>query len=432
MTFYYIFIDLHILRFNKVLFTLNTHHQLKIKNLNILFKNYNKSCLLFILLISFYSNLFSQKSYLTPAGQFIKINEDQSWEYIEQPKLLEGVAISTTELMDYNDLLNKVYLEEAEYYSNYIILNFLLSQKDGIGKNDRDLEKELINRYKKAGNLIVSIRSLPDLENAERPSEFQKLNVAFQELFLSKKNEILTQPLEQIQDRTASKTETDAEINRRKEITANETKVNENSENYNQEISKASLPEKLQDKYDFEEDTRSYSEILKKAACQLVYNGFDESLNAHRKETVAGRIFSYTHPKLIRHFKNNGFLIGSGSMIKSNDKYYLNLEISIKSKDARRSYGRVEKDAMLRITLLSGKKIFLNNRISSEGKLESYTGYTVYNCFYGLENEDVEDLEKLEIDKIGIMWTTGFEEYPVYQIDFIQNQILCLKNEDQN
>ena len=85
---------------------------------------------------------------------------------------------------------------------------------------------------------------------------------------------------------------------------------------------------------------------------------------------------------------------------------------------------------MLRITLLSGKTIFLNNRISSEGKLESYTGYTVYNCFYGLEKEDLEDLEKLEIDKIGIMWTTGFEEYPVYQIDLIQNQILCLKNEE--
>jgi len=33
----------------------------------------------------------------------------------------------------------------------------------------------------------------------------------------------------------------------------------------------------------------------------------------------------------------------------------------------------------------------------------------------------------MEIDKIGIQWSSGYEEYTIYEVDFLTSQLSCLK-----
>ena len=36
-------------------------------------------------------------------------------------------------------------------------------------------------------------------------------------------------------------------------------------------------------------------------------------------------------------------------------------------------------------------------------------------------------LKKPELDKLAIIWSSGYEEYPIYEIDLLQRQLECIK-----
>ncbi|HAI56719.1 MAG TPA: hypothetical protein DCM04_02200, partial [Saprospirales bacterium] len=62
-----------------------------------------------------------------------------------------------------------------------------------------------------------------------------------------------------------------------------------------------------------------------------------------------------------------------------------------------------------------------------EGKLEQYSGHTKYEVVYRLHDINMELIKDLELDKLAIIWSSGYEEYPVYEIDLLQHQLECIK-----
>ena len=371
------------------------------------------------------SMVFSQKSYVTPIGQYIKIFEGgTSWDYIEKPT--SPSSNFTDNLFSlrnkYDSILFNQYYNEADGYAKYIVTKFENDQKELISKELRDLEKSYLQSSKAAAENIKKLLAIP--QNSSSLSLNQILDEVKNEENEFKHSDLITNI--QVPGKKDDKNQ-QSDDEKAKII----TKLTETSETLTD--SKDSIrSQKNLDTFTFELDKRNERELLQKIYCQLIYDDFDEKLNKNRKETVTHQLFNYTHPKLTNHFKNNDFLIGEASLIKTDNAYFINLKITIRSKDARRSYGYIEQGAMLRISLVSGKKLFLENRIVSSGKLEAFTGNTIYQCFYGLDKDQVEDLYKNELDKIGLMWTTGFEDYPVYQIDFFQQLIECLNNETKS
>ena len=53
------------------------------------------------------------------------------------------------------------------------------------------------------------------------------------------------------------------------------------------------------------------------------------------------------------------------------------------------------------------------------------------SCVDKADKSDFDMLAKHELDKLGIVWAQGYEEYEVSNIDLIKNQINCL-NLNQN
>lgn len=162
--------------------------------------------------------------------------------------------------------------------------------------------------------------------------------------------------------------------------------------------------------------------------CTIEFNGKN---NANKKQTTLGlaRMLTYTPEKMKSYYKLSDFLTISAALEKLDGKTYLNIEARFNSKDVMKSYGKIHKSDFLRLEFVSGRKLFLTAVESSDPYLEKHTANSVYKARYQIANKsDLDILQKEYVDKLGIMWSSGFEAYPVYDVDFFHRQLTCLKS----
>ncbi len=171
------------------------------------------------------------------------------------------------------------------------------------------------------------------------------------------------------------------------------------------------------------------SKSLSDHECRIMFDGYDESLETNRRETEPSEFFSYTHPKIKPHLKSENFLVCKANMSKVGKDYFLKMYFDLASKDASRNYGQIERNSIIRIQMIDGKKYYLTNNYPDPGRIEKYTGHTLYKAVMKLGKDDLKVFSKKEVDHVGIIWTTGYEQYDVYEVDFLINQIKCLKDE---
>ena len=179
--------------------------------------------------------------------------------------------------------------------------------------------------------------------------------------------------------------------------------------------------------YTFSVDARDPDYLAHDGACDITFNGIDKSLNQKKIEHAPQHLFGYTSEKLKHFLKNENFLNCNAYLTKLDGEYYLNLDLDLATKDASRNYGFIDKGDMIKLTFINGDNFIANSIFRAEGKLEPYSGHTKYEAVYQLQDIEMELIEDLELDKIAIIWSSGFEEYPVYEIDLLQRQLECLK-----
>ena len=105
----------------------------------------------------------------------------------------------------------------------------------------------------------------------------------------------------------------------------------------------------------------------------------------------------------------------------------LKLQIDIASALAQREFGSIEKGASLLIKLISGKTVLLKALQRNTGVLDSSRDVVTYDGEYVLEKDQLEDLRKGEIDGVRMVWSAGYEDYPVYYLDALAHQFKCLE-----
>ena len=145
-------------------------------------------------------------------------------------------------------------------------------------------------------------------------------------------------------------------------------------------------------------------------------------------ETNPKFLFNYTPEKLKRYFKDKELMQTKVGVSKVAKQFYLNLTIKIISKDASKNYGIIQEGNMFKINLISGRNIVLNASEDSVSEIESYTGHALYHVKYPISDEDLNLLSKTPLDSIGIMWSSGFELYEIYEVDALMSQVSCIKS----
>jgi len=161
--------------------------------------------------------------------------------------------------------------------------------------------------------------------------------------------------------------------------------------------------------------------------CTFAYEGIDDFSGEPKKELVAETFFTYTHPQLKVHLKGKEYLVATGSLSSVAGGFrFLSLTFRISSTNAAKEYGYLAERSLLNLKLLSGETLSLYSQNRAAGRVDSKTNETVYKVRYPIDHQNVKTLLKSEVDKVRVVWSTGYEDYEVFNIDFLSRQLSCL------
>ena len=137
-------------------------------------------------------------------------------------------------------------------------------------------------------------------------------------------------------------------------------------------------------------------------------------------------LFTHTDPDLRPYFKDQELITCRGHLSLIGGQSFLTLEFLIASPYAAKNFGPLQSGALLRLKLIDGSFINLRNLQTDRGSINSYTGHTRYLGQYVLERKAQRALRKKEVDKMRVLWGTGFEDYDIYELDFFIDQLACI------
>jgi len=76
---------------------------------------------------------------------------------------------------------------------------------------------------------------------------------------------------------------------------------------------------------------------------------------------------------------------------------------------------------------MNGEYISLYNLKANSGRIDPYSGYTIFAGQYALGKSELKKLSDDELDKMRVLWSTGYEDYEIYHVDLLIDQINCLE-----
>lgn len=369
---------------------------------NTYFKMIKWSVFLF-LVISIHHISFSQRTITTRSGQRILLQDGEKWQKIvidqaatdtlsvstndESPSdsaVVVEIAIDPNALM-VDKILDKAYENEVEAYIAVDDLNKALAMKE--------LVKSQAKISKDKTTLNDATREIKELKNAISDAEKKYKNSSAE-----------IESIKEIHKLNASSQE--------KSIVAWATKYNIPLDGYFTTPAIDVVPEKKVN-----------------PKCKSCTVSIDEKRNKKRYiETEPIYIFNHTPEKLKNYFKEKELMEAKAAVVCNDGAYFIKLTIKIISKDAAKNYGMIQKDNMLRLNFISGKNVILHAASDVNHILENYTGHSIYNILYPVSRENLSFISNLPIDTMGIMWSSGFETYEVFEVDVLMNALTCVKS----
>lgn len=180
------------------------------------------------------------------------------------------------------------------------------------------------------------------------------------------------------------------------------------------------------DNLGLDDQTNSYLNPPK-STCRLAFNGVDETTGRRRKDMPIKQLFTHTDDRLRYYMKDKEYLSCSGYLSTIDGGFrMLSLEFKFAYPNAREAYGFIEKGSMLTLSFLNGDFINLKSGTIANGSYNMETEILTYRVQYPIDQGQISYLKKQDLDRIKVYWSSGFEEYEVYDVAFLKNQAKCL------
>jgi hypothetical protein len=163
--------------------------------------------------------------------------------------------------------------------------------------------------------------------------------------------------------------------------------------------------------------------------CRFAFNGIDAFTNKQKKELQQELFFSFTDERLKPYLKDRDYVTCHGYLTSISGGFrYLTLVFAIASKNANREYGYIKNGSLLNLKLLDGQTVSLFTQSENQGIPDPKTGDMVYRVRYPVDFQKEKTLLKSGIERVRVVWSTGYEDYEVYNVDFFINQLNCLNS----
>ena len=164
------------------------------------------------------------------------------------------------------------------------------------------------------------------------------------------------------------------------------------------------------------------------APCNIVYDGKDDRTGRSRRDVRQQLLFTYTDDRLRPYLKEKEYLRCEGYLSAIGGGFrYLTLVFTFAYPNAREAYGFIEKGSILTIKQLNGNYVNLFSGKMDRGAYNTKTETLTYRVHYPIDRGQLSLLKTGEVDAIRVFWSSGYEEYEVFQLDFFRTQMDCLE-----
>ncbi len=161
--------------------------------------------------------------------------------------------------------------------------------------------------------------------------------------------------------------------------------------------------------------------------CALAFDGPDPELDGrYRRQGERELLFTHTDDRLRPFLKDREYLSCSAFLHSTGGYRYLTLEFTFAYPNAAEAYGMIEKNSLLTVRLLNGEFVNFRSGTLATGSYNTRTELLTYSVFYPIDRAQLSLLKNSEVDFIRVFWSSGFEEYEVYRMDFFQRQLGCV------
>jgi hypothetical protein len=161
--------------------------------------------------------------------------------------------------------------------------------------------------------------------------------------------------------------------------------------------------------------------------CEYSMRERDEFTGKLKIATKPQKFFSYTQKDLKPFMRENDYLICTGHLSSVLGMTILNIRFEMESTMAQQEYGEIVVGTQLLVKLLDGETVVLNCQESDKGTVDDVNGKTIYRTYFSLEKSEIKKLQKSEVIKVRMLWSIGYEDYEVNELDFFINQLNCLE-----
>jgi hypothetical protein len=162
------------------------------------------------------------------------------------------------------------------------------------------------------------------------------------------------------------------------------------------------------------------------APCVIASSSRDEFSGEISREMAGAELFRYTNPALKNYLKGKTHVVCEAALSSSGTRTNLLLTFNINDPNARKAFGRLEKNGIATLKFLDGTTFQLQNAIADEGVFNLETESAVFRAQYPLNPEVLKKIRRSELDKIRILWSKGYDDYDVQQVDLLMQQAACL------
>ena len=160
--------------------------------------------------------------------------------------------------------------------------------------------------------------------------------------------------------------------------------------------------------------------------CKIASSSRDEFSGEISRQLAAAEFFRYTNPALKTYLQGKTHVICEAALSSSGPNIALQLTFIINDPNARKAFGRLEKNSVATLKFLDGSTFELQNALADEGTFNPENDGSIFQGHYPLNAEALKKIRRNGLDRIRILWSKGYDDYEVQQVDLLMRQAECL------
>lgn len=160
--------------------------------------------------------------------------------------------------------------------------------------------------------------------------------------------------------------------------------------------------------------------------CSPEFDGVDEFTGKRRVVLAEETFFTYTSPELKPFLKGASLITCKARLLRTGKTVVLEASFVIRSQYAAKEFGVLPRGSQMTFKSVGGEQLSVRNQTLSQADYDPVAKVSTYRGRYPLSRGAQKFLEDALLDEVRVMWGTGFDDYALYDLTFLQRQLDCL------